>query len=99
MKEFIVTDDTYKSGVLLDEYKGTFSLLNARENQAGEPMPRWCKPEIGKDKYADKNVPFGVRIGDRAKAIAVLQTFLRALEGARPEQQTFLGPDDEQPPF
>ena len=41
----------------------------------------WAKYKVGKDKYADKDWPVKVNIGNRDKAIEVLESILAEIRG------------------
>lgn len=62
----------------LENYKGTFSLVEGFENKAGEFKPRWIKEEFGKNKE-EKLMPKRVKIGDINQARAALQMILKEL--------------------
>lgn len=92
---FIMTDEQYKSGVLLDEYNGTYSIVQAKEQKDGEVYKKWCCPKISKDKYADKDLPLGIRLGNLESAIDILESFLHELKGEAQEEEAQQAPDTE----
>jgi len=94
---FIMTDERYNQGVLLDEYNGVYSLVSAKQGDS-KVFTQWCKPRVGEEKYAQTAIPMGVRLGDRAQAITVLEKFAQGLkrgmaqtEPDREEHQKDLG--------
>lgn len=76
---FIETNEEYSSGIKLDIYNDVYSLLDARKGTDDVVRVGWCKKEIRRGEYTEKNIPMGVRLGKRAQAIEYLNTFLKAL--------------------
>ena len=33
-------------GILMEEYKGTYSLIQATEGEGDKVWPRWCYPQL-----------------------------------------------------
>lgn len=77
---FIVTDPKYNRGILLDEYNGRYSLVQARQGES-KVFVQWCKPKQGDDKYASKDLPLGVRLGSKDEAVKILKNFIAAIQG------------------
>lgn len=69
-----------KNGVLLEEYKGTYSLQAQRESNDGRFFTQWAKPQIGKDVYGDRAQPVKVVLGDKNTALGVLKDLIREIE-------------------
>ena len=82
-----------KHGVEMQEYKGEFSLISVREGQDGKFYQQWARYRMGKEKYADKDWPIKVSLGDRATAAAVLQLLLKQVLGEDPA----IPPTDDEP--
>jgi len=86
---FIITDEQWNQGIHLDEYNGTFSLISAKQKEDGRVFDDWCKVRKGQDAYTEKDLPMGVRLGDKEQAVEVLKQFIKALEGGggQPEKE------------
>ena len=84
MAEFLTGE---KDGIAVEEYNGKWSII-AMHNGYKE----WAKYKVGKDKYADKDWPVKVNIGNRDKAIEVLELILAEIRGGD-------SPDGEDVPF
>lgn len=81
-QNFIMTNDQYSSGVAVEEYKGTYSLISSYMSNSEEVKKKWGYT-IKNDK-ADKMLPWKIELGERKQAIEVLQGLLRLLN-AEPE--------------
>jgi len=81
----------YDDGILLNEYRNEFSLVAAKRKD-GKTYMEWVFPQKrdGSKKPIDKSVPWKIKLGSKAEAIAVLKFFLDKLEGGTP-------PSDEIP--
>ena len=81
--KFILTDEKYNSGFILDDYNGTLSLVNCRRSKEGRIYTQWCYPEVrGEDKTsapAAKSLPWKITLGDRHGAIDALYAALAML--------------------
>lgn len=73
---FIITDEQYQRGFVLEEYNGKYSLALAHRYN-DKIFKEWCKREFGKGN--EKNVPVKVEIGNREEAIANLLLVLGEL--------------------
>lgn len=74
--EVIATGD--KSGIKLEEYKGSYTLVAHQENN-GKYWASWAKYKKGKDDYMDKDWPVKVTLGDKATAVGALKMLLKEL--------------------
>jgi hypothetical protein len=84
----VITIDKW-ARLQLDEYNGTFKIVEGWENRDGEFKPSFCKREFGgKDNRTEKNVPVSVKIGDRETAIETLCNLLYQLTGEQYRAQT-----------
>jgi hypothetical protein len=79
MSDFIRTKGT--SGLLLQEYKGEYSLASAYESQSGKVILKWAKDQKGRDEYAEKATPVKVQLGDKQTAVAALKMIMAELQG------------------
>ena len=81
----------YDDGILLNEYRNEFSLVAAKRKD-GKTYMEWVFPQKrdGSKQPIDKSVPWKIKLGSKAEAIAVLKFFLDKLEGGTP-------PSDEIP--
>ena len=82
-ENFILTDSEYKSGFVLDEYNGVYSLVEARQGTDEKVYKKWGyieKRDKGDDgKYESKpgkKRPWGVALGMREEAIRRLREVL-----------------------
>lgn len=89
---FVETNAQYNDGILLDEYNGMYALLSGRKDQEGTVRARWCKPSIGRDQYAAKDIPMGVRLGNIDEAIARMEAFTAELKRIKSGAGTSGGP-------
>ena len=86
----------------VEEYNGTFSLVEGWEGRDGDFKARWIKEEFGKDKI-EKSLPKKIRIGkSRDEAIQNLKMAIAYLQGQPTPQganhETDV-PDYGEPPF
>ena len=84
MEEFFETNEQFHSGFVIQEYRGRWSLVSARQydTKEGERKTtlRFGMIEIGKDKEA--RLPVAVELGStRQEAIETLRIAIRHLEG------------------
>jgi hypothetical protein len=91
---FIMTNPDYKEGLLIQEYNGVISINSGRQftgkDGSDQVVPKFCLPERGYQKFADKPIPLGVRLGDIFEAKEYLERcikFLDTLAGAQTEEQ------------
>ena len=75
----------YNDGILLNEYRNEFSLVAAKRKD-GKTYMEWVFPQKrdGSKEPIDKSVPWKIKLGSKAEAIAVLKFFLEKLEGGTP---------------
>ena len=94
-------NDNYGGGILLDEYNGTYSLVNAKQTETGEVYKEWCFPAY-KKKPKEKSLPWKLTIGDSPEeAIETLRYFIELLGGGTSAPE-YSGPpvdDGSDPPF
>ena len=74
-------ETTEKDGVILEEYKGVYSLISTRVGSDGKQYKQYATYQTGKDKHAPKDWPVKVVIGDKAKAIEVCMYIYNELTG------------------
>ena len=77
-KFFKVEDSKYGDVIFLNEYNGSISLIAGNDGDKGT-FQRWCKPQTGRDKFADKAIPMKVSLGGKECAIGMLQDILASL--------------------
>ena len=72
----------YDDGILLNEYRNEFSLVAAKRKD-GKTYMEWVFPQKrdGSKEPINKSVPWKIKLGSKAEAIAVLKFFLDKLEG------------------
>lgn len=103
MDEFFETNSQYHSGFVIQEYKGKWSLVSARqyETRDGEMKTalRFGEIEIGKDRTA--KLPVAVELGStKEEAIQSLRIAMMHLDGSAEREE--LGgrqSDDSDVPF
>uniref|UniRef100_A0A6H1ZGK7 Uncharacterized protein n=1 Tax=viral metagenome TaxID=1070528 RepID=A0A6H1ZGK7_9ZZZZ len=74
-------NDKYGSVIVLEEYDGNYSMISAREKE-GKIYNQWCRVQTGKDKFAERAMPLGVRIGNKSQTVEALTMFIEQLTGA-----------------
>ncbi len=78
-KKFFCTNEKYKEGFVLSEYKGRYQLIAAKQGSE-KVFEKWGELEIGKDKT--KRLPISVDLGD--DPVPVLKAVLSALDSDSP---------------
>lgn len=101
---FILTDEKYSTGFILDDYNGVLSLVNCRRSDRGRIFTQWCYPEVrdgDRNAPAAKSLPWKITLGDRHRAIEALYAVLEMLgEEAGPAPDTpQTWEDDDDIPF
>ena len=76
---YVCTDTKYNRGVLLNEFKGEYSIVGANEGKDGKIYMDFGEAEVGKDKRKVR-LPLAGKLGNRQQAIDVLRTMIIALE-------------------
>jgi len=74
---YIETNEQYHVGLAIDEYNGTISIASVRQYD-GKCYQRWCKPQIGKDKFSDKALPMKITIGNAEQAERLIRVIAEA---------------------
>ena len=74
-KKFFVTNEKYKEGFVLSEYKGRWQLIAAKQG-TDKVFEKWGEIEIGKDKT--KRLPISVDLGENP--VAVLKEVIATLD-------------------
>lgn len=74
-KKFFVTNEKYKEGFVLSEYKGRWQLIAAKQG-TDKVFERWGEIEIGKDKT--KRLPISIDLGENP--VDVLNEVIAALD-------------------
>lgn len=87
MKFIEFADSKWREGVQLEEYKGEYSIITARQGD-DKIYFKWGFPQ-GKDKKPiEKSLPWKVKIGqDKDEAVKVLKGLLAELEGQSPASE------------
>ena len=88
----------YDDGILLNVYRNEFSLVAAKRKD-GKTYMEWVFPQKrdGSKEPIEKTVPWKIKLGSKAEAIAVLKFFLDKLEAgtARADDIPVDGRSDE----
>jgi len=58
-----------RSGIAIEEYKGSYGIAACYETKTGELKSRWCYPEKDR-KPVEKPVPMKMNLGDDKPAAA-----------------------------
>ena len=76
----------YGDGILLDEYRGEFSLVAAKRKD-GKVFMEWVFPQKrdGSKEPIDKSLPWKIKLGDKDAAIEALRFFIAELTGEKEE--------------
>lgn len=80
-------ESDWNEGVLLEEYKGVFSLISAgkSQNSDGVVYKKWVFPQKKDKTPTDKAIPMKVRLGSKRQAVKSLQYFLEQLTDIQAE--------------
>lgn len=77
---FIMTNQQYDSGILLEEYKDKYSLTSAYIGKDGQAQMKWCyRQEKDKDSHENKpgkSIPIKLELGTKDEAIEHLKSLL-----------------------
>ena len=92
-KTFVETDMQYHNGVCINEYQGEFEICRANKKD-GTVYIKWGFPQVGKDKPADKAIPWKVVLGSKSQAIEMLETFVSILKSESKGEPAGSGTDD-----
>ena len=79
---FIVINEEKGTGVALDDYSGVLSVVKCYQRD-WKIYQNWGKPQIGKDKYSDKSLPWKIEIGDQHEAAGILRRLADRLDGGQ----------------
>jgi len=82
-ENFVKTNEMYGSGIAVEEYKGEYSLQNAKENPQGDIWPEWCFPQRrldGENVPSQKAVPWKLSLGNKQQAVQRVEQLLVILE-------------------
>ena len=92
-RTFVITDDRYDVGCGLQEYNGTYSLVEAKKGEKKTFM-KWVYPQKydtdTKENFpGDKAFPKSVAIADgRAATIEALESWIEVLKGGDGNRQS-----------
>jgi hypothetical protein len=70
-------------GIMLNEYKGEYSIAEAREAQDGKRWMDFCYPQF-KQEPQEKAVPKGVKLGPPEQAAKILKQLLAMVQPNTP---------------
>jgi hypothetical protein len=76
-------EKTFGDGILLNEFRGEFSLVAAKSKD-GKTLMEWVYPQKrdGSRAPQEKSLPWKIKLGTKDEAIQALRFFLAQLEGA-----------------
>lgn len=80
---FVVIEEKYGRGVVLDEYKGDISICSAQKGKKDDKLYlQWMYPQGSERKPIEKSLPWKLTIGGSTEqAISTLEGFIVALKG------------------
>ena len=73
-------DSDYGDGIILDEYKGVYSLILGKRGQQDVIYDKWIFPQGRDQKPIDKSLPWKIKLGKKEEAVKVLKFFINELE-------------------
>lgn len=83
----------------LQEYRGTYQLVEGWTTKDGDFKPNFCKREMGKKgEKVEKTLPVNVKLGDKATTIRLCQDIILELTGSEPSPAS-KAKDDSDIPF
>ena len=88
---YVETNETYKQGCALSEYRGEYSITSANVGKDGKTYKQWVFPQVSKDTPGEKALPWQVKLGDIDQAKKIWRHYLNLLEGGE------AGSDDDVP--
>ena len=84
-----ITIDQYTT-LSLNDYKGTYQLVEGWINRDGEFKPNWCDKEFGKKgEKVKKPVPLSVKIGNKDKIKELAEWLLVSVADSQDEDIPF----------
>jgi len=79
-ENFFETNSKHGQGIILEEYKGVFSLVRGfKSKQSGKLIKRWGYPQKDKNPI-ETAIPWKIELGDAMQAPKVLEYFLKQLK-------------------
>lgn len=88
-------------GLMLNEYKGEYSIVEAREAQDGKRWMDFCYPQFRQEPQ-EKAVPKGVKLGPPEQAAKILKQLLAMVQPNSAAAAATMGGkvvDDDSIPF
>jgi hypothetical protein len=77
---FIMVNQQYDSGIMLEEYKEKFSLTSAYLGKDGQAQLKWCyrqeKDKESGNNIPGKSIPIKLELGTREEAVKHLTALL-----------------------
>jgi hypothetical protein len=77
---YIETNEQYSRGLAIDEYKGSYSLVEARRGTDGKLYSKWGYPEHNRQPI-EKPIPWKITLGDDGDS--ALDTLIRLVKFMR----------------
>jgi hypothetical protein len=78
MEDTFIQLGSSNRGIMLNEYKGEYSIVEAREAPDGKRWINFCYPQF-KQAPQDKAVPKGVKLGPPEQAAKILKQLLASI--------------------
>ncbi|HAR34678.1 MAG TPA: hypothetical protein DCR95_11525 [Desulfobacter sp.] len=87
---YFVTNEKYRRGFKVEEYKGEISIVACNEGKEGQIFPEWVSPQ-GSDRKPKKKddgsyvmLPLKIKLGDSPEsALDTLRQIAAVLKGAK----------------
>jgi len=91
-----IQGDKYRTGVTLQEYKGSYFLVSSKESEDGKKVWHdWAFPQNKDREPGEKAWPVKVKLGNSAsEAMEMLQLLLAAFKAPDSSKQQQPAPDD-----
>lgn len=88
---FVMTTEEFNEGIAINKYNNQYSVVCVRAVNDAK-FVRFCKPEVGKNKFSEHRLPMGTRLADSPLvAASLLEECARKLREA--------AANDDDPPF
>lgn len=77
---FILINEKFKEGIMLDKYQNEYGLCMAQEGEDGKKYLRWVFPQGKNREPGKKAIPMRITLGVKQQAIQRLEQLLMMIE-------------------
>lgn len=77
---YIIINENYKRGIVLDEYNGVYSIIEAHEGKDERIWPAWGFRQLKTKQAAEKAIPWKIELGDVYEAMKNLNLIIASLK-------------------